>query len=465
MIVPQPRLIWWAALILVPFAIVAGTVAGAPIVAAGVIGLFLVIVLVDLMRAPRHLKALSAVCPPVVRLQKGRDSSIELELHHEKGTVALLRIGLPLPDEVGAESVDRTLRLSAGTERSVLSWPCRPKERGKFLLESVQIEVPSPLGFWAARKGQAVKCELRVYPDLLKERSHLAALFLRRPQAGMHVQAFAGQGREFEKLRAYQSGDSLADIHWKATAKRRTLVSKVFQVERTQEVYVVIDASRLSARAAVAGELSANGVEDDDSAKPVSESEAVEGSILERYITGALLLGYAAEQQGDQFGLLTFSDRVHSFVRARNGQAHFDAVRDQLYTLQPNIVSPDYEELFSFIRLRLRKRALLVILTSLDDPVLAESFVKASELISRQHLVLVDMLRRPGIEPVFESSEGVRQPGDLYGKLAGHFQWHQLRELEKVLKRRGIRFSLLDPEAFAADLIAQHAYVRARQLL
>jgi hypothetical protein len=39
-------------------------------------------------------------------------------------------------------------------------------------------------------------------------------------------------------------------VHWKASAKRGQLVTKVYQVERSQEVYVIVDASRLSAREA-----------------------------------------------------------------------------------------------------------------------------------------------------------------------------------------------------------------------
>jgi len=58
--------------------------------------------------------------------------------------------------------------------------------------------------------------------------------------------AAGGKGRDFEKLREYIPGDSLDDIHWKATAKRGHPVTKVFQIERTQEVYVILDASRLS---------------------------------------------------------------------------------------------------------------------------------------------------------------------------------------------------------------------------
>src|SRR5262249_48823294 len=147
-----------------------------------------------------------------------------------------------------------------------------------------------------------------------------------------------------------------------------------------------------------------------------------ETTVLERFVTASLVLGLAAEQQGDLFGLVTFSDKVEKFVRAKNGQAHYNACRDALYTLQPKTVTPDFDELCTFIRLRLRRRALLVFLTALDDPAIAESFVRNIELIRRQHLVLVNVVRPPGVNPVF-SSPDVADVDDLYRHLGGHLQW------------------------------------------
>jgi uncharacterized protein (DUF58 family) len=345
---------------------------------------------------------------------------------------------------VATETDDRTILLPANAAISRLDWPVTPNRRGQYFLEHAYLEVASPLGFWAARASQPAHAELRVYPNLFDERKNVAALFLRRGELGIHAHRQAGQGRDFEKLREYVPGDSYDEIHWKASAKRGHPVTKVFQIERTQEVYVIVDASRLTAR-----EISVNGTQTTG---------------LERFVTAALILGLAAEQQGDQFGLVTFSDRVLSFVRAKSGQAHYGTCRDRLYTLHPQSVTPDFEELCSFIRLRLRKRALLIFLTALDDPMLAESFAKASELISRQHLILVNMLQPAGTGPLF-SDESVAGLDDLYRRLGGHLQWNSLRELEKVLKRRGVRFSLLDPGKLAAQVIAQHADVKRRQLL
>jgi uncharacterized protein (DUF58 family) len=79
------------------------------------------------------------------------------------------------------------------------------------------------------------RAELRVYPNLLGERRAVASIFLRRALPGVHSARQIGKGRDFEKLRDYVPGDSFDDIHWKATAKRAHPVTKVFQIERTQE--------------------------------------------------------------------------------------------------------------------------------------------------------------------------------------------------------------------------------------
>ena len=50
-------------------------------------------------------------------------------------------------------------------------------------------------------------------------------------------------------------------------------------------------------------------------------------------------------------------------------------------------------------------------------------------------------------------------------RLGGHLQWHKLRELEKVLKRRGVAFSQLSNERLSADLVSQYLNVKRRQLL
>ena len=445
MIVPRTRLILWVSLIVLPFAALAGTMPSAIGVSAFAIGGLFTLVIADAFLATSRVGGIRVELPDLVRLQKDHPCTFEVRVHNDSQTARAIRIGLTFPDEIAVADETQTTALPAGSALSRLDWTCTPRKRGQYFLERAYLEAASPLGFWSARTSHPIRAELRVYPNLFDERKNVAALFLKRGNLGIHAQRQAGQGRSFEKLRVYIPGDSVNEIHWKASAKRGHPVTKVFQIERTQEVYVILDASRLTAR-------------------PVKLEGGAETNVLERFVTAALILGLAAEQKGDQFGLITFSDRVLSFVRAKSGQAHYDACRDRLYTLHPQIVTPDFDELATFIRLRLRKRALLIFLTALDDPMLAESFVKSMDLICRQHLILVDMLQPAGAVPVFTDTN-VDGLDDVYRQLGGHWQWHKLRELEKILQRRGVRFSQLDPAKLPAQLVAQHADVKARQLI
>ena len=454
MIVPRNRLLLWFAVVVLPFALLGAVEPAAGVISLVAIGGLIVLALADAAGTRVSLAGISLQLPAVARMSKDREAKLEVRIRNERRRLKNLRLALALPREIESPQEDAWVALPQDSEWSRFAWPCLPRRRGTYQLELACLEADSPLGFWGTRRQVPAQSEIRVYPDLFTERRNLAALFLHRSSFGLHAQRQVGKGREFEKLREYSPGDSFDEIHWKATARRGRPITKVFQIERTQEVYVVIDASRLSARP-TAGRQRQVGV---------STSGPQPVTTLERYVTAALVLGLAAEQQGDLFGLLTFTDQVKTFVRAKSGHAHFSACRDALYTLQPQVVTPDYDEVATFIRLRLRRRALLVFLTSLDDPVLAESFVRNMELLRRQHVVLVNMLQPPGITPVF-SNPNLASVDELYQHLGGHLLWQHLRELEKVLQRRGVRFSLLQDERLSADLVSQYLGLKQRQSL
>lgn len=445
MIVPRSKLLQWVAMIVLPFSLLAALAPASAAVSLALIAIFFLVVIADAVGARQSLAGLGLELPPVLRVSQGRPARLELRVFNPAARIRTVRLALAWPREIKPQDEETDARLPQEAEWSRLVLPCMPLERGRYEVNSAVAETASPFGLWSTRLTLPVRTEIRVYPNLLTERKNLAAVFLNRGPFGIHAQRQIGRGRDFEKLREYIPGDGYDEIHWKATARRGRPITKVFQIEKTQEVYVIVDASRLSAR------------------RPAGTAEAG-ASVLEGFITASLLLGLAAEQQGDLFGLLTFTDRVEKFVRAKNGQAHYNACRDALYTLQSKTVTPDLDEVCTFIRLRLRRRALLIFLTALDDPAIAESFVRNLELIRRQHLVLVNMVRPPGVAPMF-SNRAVAAVDDLYRELGGHLQWQKLRELQKVLQRRAVRFSLLDNENLSTELVSQYMSVKQRQLL
>lgn len=471
MIVPRTSLLAWTGLVVVPFAAIGAAFPGTGGASFAAIAIFLGTVLIDAASAGRGLAGVKPEFPGTVRMIRDREAVIEFLIRNGGPKARQVRVGLAFPGAIAPASEELSVDLPGGDVTSLFRWPCRPRKRGRYLFTVCYLEGSSPMGLWAVRRSVPVQCEVRVYPNLSPERKNLAALFLSRGDFGFRSRRQTGQGREFEKLREYVHGDTYEHIHWKTTAKRGRPVTKLFQVERTQEVYVIIDASRLSSRPAPselderrrATVVPGPGAQSDGSAS-ADQSAFPRETLLERFITAALVMGVAAERQGDLFGLATFSDRVHKFVRAKSGSAHYSGCRDAVYRLQPRMVTPDYDDICSFIGLRLRRRSLLVFLTSLDNPLLAESFERNMELLRKKHLILVGMLRPAGAHPLFSGPDRSCLD-DVYRDFAGHLLWHDLRELEKVLQRQGVRFFLLDNERLCPQLVSRYMDVKQGQLL
>lgn len=453
MLVPSSKLLLWTGIVTVAFGLM-GAVAPAtiPLGIAAMLGM-LSILAYDAVFGSKVVEGIELKAPEVLRVSRSRSGTLAMKLRNSADEPRRLRLALEWPSEVTSLREESRITLAPRADWHEVEWPFVASQRGRYQLGKLHVEGSSRLGFWHIRNSLPAATEVRVYPNLVAERKSLAALFLNRGTFGMHTQRQVGKGREFEKLREYLPGDSIDDVHWKASAKRGHPVTKVYQIERTQEVYVIIDASRLSARRVPGANQ-----------KDVGSTGPNTDSVLERFINAALVLGLVAEQQGDLFGLITCSDHVDSFIRARNGKEHYSTCRDALYTLEPRIVSPDFEELATFIRLRLRRRALLILLTALDDVVIAESFVRNIDLFCRQHLAFVNMLQPAGVKPLF-SDPGLTSVNELYDHLSGHLRWQNLRELEKVLRRRGVRFNLLANEKLTAQLVSQYLEVKQRQML
>ena len=472
---PQSPLLWLFGLVAVPLAAVAGLAPDAATLALASIGLLVLFALVDAGLAARSASGIRVQTPALVRLSKERVGLLPLTFRRdEPARAATVRVGFSFPPEIKAEPDAAVVALPAANAVTRWDWPLLARRRGKFRLDRIFLETTSPFGLWARRESFPLELELRVYPDLRVERRQIAAMFLPRGGDGIRKRRQMGKGREFEKLREYVSGDAPEDIHWKATARRRKPITRVYQIERTQEVYVILDTSRLSARLApltagpgakAAATVRTQAALDDTDLVAL---ESAPPTTLERTIASAMLLGDVAARQGDFFGLVTFADRVENFLRARGGVAQHQAVREALFAVEPRMVSPDFGELCAFLRVTLRKRALLVVLTSLDDPVLAESFVHNIGLLSRQHLVLVPMVRPPEALPLFTEDSSLSPVGDtraLYSRLGGHLRWRHLHETGEALRRIGVKFSLLDQERMTAQLVNRYLEVKARQLI
>jgi uncharacterized protein (DUF58 family) len=455
MIVPRNPLIGLVAGICLPAALAAASRPGLTVPVLLAVLVLAGAAAMDAWKSGRGIKGLHVDVPAIIRMTVERPSRIAVTIGKPDAMAAVLRVGLPLTKWFVSDQKDINVDLAPGIAAVELHWPCRPLRRGKYTIERCHLEIASRWRLWAVRRTISVSGEIRVYPDLVSGQQKLLGLFRRR-ELGLRVVRRVGKGREFEQLRDYLPGDSFEDIDWKATARRRHLISRVFQVEQAQEIYLLLDASRLSTR-------SADYVIDRRSRRR-DEMPARKKTIFEQYITAALVMAVVAEQATDRFGLLVFSDKPDCFIKAGRGSANYNACRDALYHRMPRSVSPDFDELFAYIGARLRKRVLLVFLTSLDDPVLADGFIRAMRSAARRHVMLVNMFRPPGAHPLFSSHDIFGRQG-IYQHLMGHMLWDSVRETGKRMRMQGVGLHLLDKEQLCSQLVTQYMEVKQRQLI
>jgi uncharacterized protein (DUF58 family) len=449
MIAPQLRLVVTMFLVTIPLATVAGLNEGLVPISLLLIGAAISVSLLDLAVSIGRHRTLEFSLPEVIRGVVNEGAELEIRANQRAGNNAAVRLGVVFPDGLDPEREQGPMSLNKISREAVVRLSFVGRSRGVFPIQNLYFEWNSPLKLWIHRERRAIQCEVRIYPNLRFEGKQVAR-FLTRGAIGLHARPQVGRGREFEKLREYEQGDSFDEIHWKATAKRRFPVTKIFQLERSQEMYVAVDTSRLSARLLP---------------EPFgSESTRRMTTHLDRAICAALLFCVAAERQGDRFGFICFSDRVNHLFKARTGPSHFDACRELALSLFPQSVSPDFSEIVATIKNRVKRRSLIVFMTSLDDPVIADDFVAAVELLSKQHVVLAIMIAPLRLQPLF-NGDLVDNVDDVYRKLSDHLLWARLQNLQRVLARKAVQFYVVPNHHAGIELVSQYMNLKRRQAL
>ncbi len=442
--VPSPSLIALTAALATPALGIAFALPDHALFPGIMVSLLAALAFLDLLRSGPPMRRLRAAIEGSPRLSLGKPGIVALQLSGLPAAARRIRIGIAWPSSNIAAEEQLDVALPSEAPQVRIDWPCQALQRGVVEIKECHVELASPFRLWAARASIPVGGVVRVYPDLLRDRHRLAALFLPHASSGWRPERMLGQGREFEQLRDYVAGDGWDEIHWKATAKRGRPITKLFQLERTQEIYVLLDTSRLSARPV--GPL------------PETTSE------LEYRLNAALILGLAAQRQGDRFGFVAFGSRTQVFLRAATGTAHFHRCQDALHAVSSEPASPDFGELVSTLRQRLHRRALLVVLTALDDPLVAEEFERAMRLIARQHLILVHQIAPADLAPILHGPPpaSVR---DVGRGLAAHFRWKTLRGVASRLQRLGATFAVVPASELATATVSRYLQVKRQQRL
>ena len=354
-----------------------------------------------------------------------------------------------------------TGRPTEETVPAVLLWPWTPEiallRRGLWPGPRIGLERRSRWGLWRLRQWFDLPLPVRIEPDLRAGRREILRSPVYRGLVGARQTPWTGHGRDFERLREYQPGDNYSEIAWKSTARWGAPVTRLFQWEQKQEVYFLIDQSRASAQPIASGAPARNKAVEDPAAPP--------RRVLDVSVEAALVGATVALELGDQFGLVTFADRVTSWLRAGTGLFQFHQFRDRLLALEPLATTSDYEELFGEIRLRLRRRAYLVLLAHLGERSISDSLCRGVALIRTTHVLLMTSILPAHARPAFSPDDDPRSEEEVYAALAGEKENQRLAALARQMRQMDVQLRFVPVEAFLRAAVEGFLHAKREQRL
>lgn len=344
-------------------------------------GLLLALLLLALLDAIRLQRLPS---PRVHRqmpgsLALGRWSEVRLLVSHDFREPITLAMFDHVPQGLTFDNLPLSVALQPG-QFSEVGYRLRPLSRGHFSFALCEINLPSPLGLWSGKRLLDVPAQTRVYPDFARlYGGELLAVDNWLSQLGVRQRQRRGQGQEFHQLREFREGDSLCQIDWKATARQRTPIAREYEDERDQQIIFMLDCGRRM------------------------RSQDGELSHFDHALNACLLLSYVALRQGDAVGLSTFADDQPRYLAPVKGSGQLNVLLNTVYDLASSQRPADYQAAIRQLLTRQKRRALVILMTNLQDEDHGE-LTNAVQYLSRQHQVLVVSLREETLDQMRQDS-------------------------------------------------------------
>lgn len=333
-----------------------------------------------------------------------------------------------------------------GGRTAEASYSILPGERGDVRLGRTYVRYQSPLHLaerWAIAETSQAVC---VLPNIEEAKKHTLYL-IRSRQVEMEKRRRRqrGLGREFDSMRDYREGDEIRDISWTATARRNHLVTRIFQIERSQAVWLVIDAGRLLR------------------AQVHEAGREVPLSKLDYAVTGALSLAQVALHCGDRVGLLAYGRRIQQNVNAGRGSRQMRAIVESLAMVKSEILEADHGRAAHSLMSTQKRRSLVVWLTDFAETATTPDVIEYAMHLTSRHLVLFAAMAQTDLNALATATPQTKH--EMY-RHAAALEIAQRRELLLgTLRQRGVLTLEVTPGMLASAVVNQYLDVKERNLL
>lgn len=329
--------------------------------------------------------------------------------------------------------------LSPSGERSVY-YDIEPKERGVYQFGNINVFVSSILGLVQRRIILSRKEEIGVYPSILQMRKHEFQVFNKSSLTqGVKKMRRLGNTNEFEQIKEYVKGDNYKHINWKATSRKNKLMVNQYQDEKSQQIYCVIDKSR-------------------SMKMPFNEL-----TLLDYAINSSLVMSNVAIKKGDKAGLITFSNKIGTQLKATKNSTQLKRIMEVLYNQKTEFLEANYELLYQSIRQTVKGRSLLIMYLNFESFYSLRRALPILRRLNRSYLLVVIFFENTEISAASAMECGNIE--DIYLKTFAQKFTDEKRMMVQELRKYGIQSILSKPEDLSVNSINKYLELKSRGMI
>jgi uncharacterized protein (DUF58 family) len=381
------------------------------------------------------------------------ETEIELSVENQGGTIVECRLVDDLPAALVAEPGTHRVRAFPRVPARV-RYRVKPRERGDWETGWLYVRYRSPLGLAERWAMAPLTQSVRVYPALrTSEEQQIFLARSRQIDLQLRQARQRGLGRDFESLREYREGDDLRDICWTATARRGSPITRQYQSERSQPVWIVLDCGRLMRSRVARG----------DAPSPGGDGDAGRHSKLDHACSTAVALAQLALFSGDRVGLLAYGQSIQQRLLPGRGAAHLRQMIELLAQVRAEGGEADHLLASAALSRLQPRRALILWITDLAETAMRPEVIEGAMQLVRRHVLLFVAMAQPEVNRLAEV-----RPKDVEQMfLAAAAQEMASRRdlLLAQLQEQGALTLDLDPEALTSAVLNRYLAVKERALV
>ncbi|MBK8563061.1 MAG: DUF58 domain-containing protein [Saprospiraceae bacterium] len=367
------------------------------------------------------------------------ENKVVLNLKNQSPHPLRLTVVDELPVQFQVRDFERALALNAGEQHS-LAYELRPLTRGEYSFGVANIFAETKLGLVQRRFQSAQPMEVPVFPSVLQMK-HYELLAFNRVTAtdGLRKIRRIGHSYEFDQIKNYVLGDDYRSINWKATSRQGNLMVNQYEDERSQQVYCLIDKSRSM-------KMPFNGL-----------------SLLDYAINTSLAISNIALKKYDKAGLITFSDKIGSTIKADRKANQLNKILHALYNEKERPLEANYELLYHIARKLINGRSLIMLYTNFESMYALERVLPHLRRINTFHLLVVIFFENTEIQD-FVREEAKTVEG-IYTQTMAQNYLAEKSAIAHVLRQHGIQTILTRPEDLSMNTVNKYLELKSRNMI